>query len=144
MNISYEEFFRLVDVELNIYQNKTDLIEEYKIHDINKEINSININSLIVGESVVLYGAEGGSCWDDSEVTYYETGNTVSDCEDMLIKLLKIIDKENISYIKAKALKDLFISDEKTISEYYGNSKTFGFIYLNLNDFYQKIIEITV
>lgn len=98
----------------------------------------------IYGLRVQTGGVSGGSCWEDSDPQEFSYGNSadVSLILDKIVSEICLIIDPNMSLKNYISIKDdIFIIDNYSIGEYYGNRTDYIVLLLNEEKFDETILK---
>ncbi len=88
-------------------------------------------------------GVSGGSCWDSSDPQSY-VGETAPRLFPDFDKILMLI-VPNISFLQYQTIQNEVLKEgEETEYAYYGNSTTYGYRLVILEDLYNKLVEMEI
>jgi hypothetical protein len=154
LDISREEFVEKAN-EISLSESYKQAIElgmepseEYKNHrpwsyyyaskEEKSEAKKYLSNFLI--QTIYLGGIGGGSCWDEGESHHYYSSSgekrEFTYLDELLTKAVP-----DISFLKYKDISELVKEDERSESEYYGNTSDYLTYSINLSDLYDYLSE---
>lgn len=91
-------------------------------------------------QEIYLGGISGGSCWDDGNSNHYYSSSgekrEFTYLDELLTKTFP-----GISFLKYKGAISLIKEDERSESEYYGNTSEYLTYTINLNELYDYLLE---
>lgn len=91
-------------------------------------------------QEIYLGGITGGSCWDEGDSLHYYS-NSGEKREFTYLDELLTKTVPDISFLKYKGATTLVKEDERSESEYYGNTSEYLTYSINLNDLYDYLSE---
>lgn len=148
--MTYEEFLKIVEGSTLTEKAFADLlggISQYSCRrDKNKDLDNTMPYVLYNEESIG--GVTGGSCWDDGTEDRhhgYTNPEGAMDCRRRFDEMFDTVVTKiypDITYLKYKSLSSIIKSTERTEYEYYGNSVDYLIIYVEIKEFYNKLMEL--
>jgi len=149
----YEEFLEMINgykysiLTQKGFNDKLGSINEYsRRKNENKDLDNITPYVLYNEESIG--GTRGGSCWNDGESDNhygYTNSKGAIDCKKRFDEMFDAIVTKiypDISYLKYKSLSSIIKNTEKSEYEYYGNSTDYIIMYVEVEEFYNKLKEL--
>jgi len=85
-------------------------------------------------------GICGGSCWDESKLEEYYNDEPMDEFEEFHEAIKKIVPNISLEQI-VEMEKELVKETSLTVDEYYGNCERYVIRYVNLEKFYQYLIN---
>lgn len=82
-------------------------------------------------------GVSGGSCWDSSNPTRYETDNKKPKFEVLDLVLKELMP--SISYLQFREIEDLIRTNTEVDREYYGNCTEYDIEYIVLSELIEAL-----
>lgn len=151
--MTYEEFleelkgYKYSVLTQKEFKDKLGSINKYsRRRDENKDLDNTKPYALYNEECIG--GTRGGSCWDDgTEDRHYGYTNSEGaiDCKRRFDEMFDAIVEKiypDISYLKYKSLSSIIKNTERTEYEYYGNSSDYLIMYVEVEEFYNKLKEL--
>lgn len=151
--MTYEEFleeikeYKYATLTQKGFKDKLSSISMYsRRKDENKDLD--NTLPYVLYSEECIGGTRGGSCWDDgTEDRHYGYTNSEGaiDCKKNFDETFDAVITKicpDISYLKYKTLSSIIKNEERTEYEYYGNSADYLVIYVEVEEFYKKLMEL--